>query len=116
MTEQALSLEPDNAVDAAIARVLQAERAAAQDIAAAAAEASLIAEAARAQVRELERRTERRIRALREAFAARTERELEALARAAANAAAPIQISTEDGRRVHAAVERLAAELTGAAP
>ena len=113
MIERALSLEPDNRIDAAIARVLEAERAAREDVAAARREALAIAEAARSAVRDLDARTERRIRSMRAAFAAATQRELDDLARATAHAAERCSLSPEDEARVDAAVASLAAALTG---
>ena len=113
MTEQALSLAPGNEVDVAIARVLEAERAAEQDVAGARQQALDIAEVARAAVRALEARTERRIRCLRAAFERITERDLAALAKASAEAGAMSALSATDESRVDAAVNALAASLTG---
>ena len=116
MTEQALSLAPGNEVDAAIARVLDAERAAEQDVEAARQQALDIGEAARAAVRSLEARTERRIRAVRQAFEEVTTRELVVLAEAGADATATSGLSPDDEARLEESVAELAASLSGGAP
>ncbi len=110
----AQSLTAHNAVDTAIARVLQAETDAAAAIQAAQAEAVAINERTRAAVRALDERTERRIRAARARFEERTARMVAALDAELATARESPLSSTEL-TRVDGAVRELAAELTSGA-
>ena len=110
------STTPDREVEAAIARVLAAERGAQQAIAAARAEAAAIAERSRAEARSVAEQTQRRMRRLRAAFERRTEAELAALQLQAEALAAPQPPDADDGVRVDGAVARLVAELTEARP
>jgi len=102
----------DAAIEAAIGLVLATERAANDAVEQAARDAATQVEEARGRARAIEERTERRIRALRAAFAARAERviaELDAQA-AAQDAAGPP--SSDDLARVASAARALAIDLT----
>ena len=79
VTSTAEPLPPTEAVEAAIARVLAAERAAREDVARAKDDAVAMTEAARAAGRTLNERTERRIRALYVAFDRKTSASLATL-------------------------------------
>jgi len=103
---------PPDAVDAAIARVLDAERAAGDAVAQAGETAAAMTEDARAAARALATRTERRIRSIRAAFEARTAAEVAALDAAATDAGAQHALTPEERARLDAAVAILAAELT----
>jgi hypothetical protein len=107
----AQSLTAHNAVDTAIARVLQAEADAAAAIQAAQVEAMAINERTRAAVRALDERTERRIRAARARFEELTARMVTALD---AELAAPREspLSSTELARVDSAVRELAVALT----
>lgn len=107
---------PDREVEAAIARVLAAERESQEAIAAAHAEAAAIAERSRAGVRALAEHTQRRMRRLRAAFERRTGAELASLQMQAEALAAPQPPAADDDARVAGAVARLVAELTGGRP
>lgn len=102
-------------VDAAIAQVLQAERAAREDVQRCAAEAEAIVERAHERARQITRRAAHRSVRVQRWSAAALQRQLDELTEqrarieeATARADAP--------SRVLSAVERLAAQLTGAAP
>jgi hypothetical protein len=99
------------AVDA-IARVLDAERAARERIQRAGAEAAAREDAARAEARAIAERTERRVATVRAAFAARTARAVAAAAGEAAGLDAPHLLSPSDAALARAAATALAAELT----
>jgi hypothetical protein len=104
----------DDASEAAIARVLRAEREARESIVRAQAEVLEIAERARKDARTLAERTERRIRVVVQAF----ERELaERLAEIDAEAAGLERaepIDADEQAAVQRAVEALAQQLIGA--
>ena len=104
----------DEAVEAAIARVLDAEHDAHDAVRAAERTAAAMAEAARAAARALAERTERRIRGVRAAFEARTAAEVAALDAAAAEAGARHDLTPDELARLDVAVATLAARLTGA--
>jgi hypothetical protein len=109
-------LGPNDAVEAAIARVLDAEAAARDAVAGARREAAEIAEQAREQARRLGLHTDLRIRAVRAAFSAKTTAEVAALeAHAAALGAAP-ELTPAEVVRVARAVAALGGELTGERP
>jgi vacuolar-type H+-ATPase subunit H len=110
------NVSPDDAVEAAIAHVLQAERAARDAIAQAQAEASAIVTEARERARSLAERTERRMRDVRAAFEATTDARLADIAAAAAAIERRDAETTVDHARSSAAVAALAARLTGAEP
>lgn len=105
---------PD-AVELAIARVLDAERAARDDILRAEAEAAALTEHARAGARAVAARVERRLRTVRATFEARAEREIERLDAAAREAMQPHELARDDLDRVEAACATLATRLTSAA-
>ena len=102
----------DEAVDAAIARVLGAERDARDAVLAAERTAAAMAEAGRAAARAVAERTERRIRQVRVAFEARASAEVTALDAAAAEAGARHDLTPDELARLDAAVATLAARLT----
>lgn len=103
----------DGAVEAAIARVLDAERASRLAVAAAETEAAAAVEAARATVRAIALRTEARIRGVRAAFERSTAREVAALDATAAEAAQARPLDADDEARLAAATSALAVRLTG---
>jgi len=105
--------ERSSTVEAAIARVLAAERAAREAVAQAREEAEHIAEAARASVRALEARTDRRIRLVRDAFQRRLGEALGALAPEDAPAASQPAPDAREQARLDEAIEALARRLTG---
>ena len=109
-------LPPNDAVEAAIVRVLDAEHAARQAIAATEQAAVATIEEARAAARAVALRTEARIRAVRSAFERRTAAEVAALDAAAAEAALPHALDGDLLARIDAAVAALAARLAGPAP
>jgi hypothetical protein len=104
---------PDAAVDAAIARVLDAEHKARDAVRDGEAEAAAMIELARASARALGERTERRIRGVRAAFEARTSATVAALVAEADAAGAAHELTAADLVRLDAAVAALAALLTG---
>lgn len=99
-------------IDAAMARVLQAEQAARAAVARAQAEADAIAEAARAEQRALAERTRRRAQRVREAFARRLQAELGVLAAETHAADQPAPPSPATAAALDRALARLAAALT----
>ena len=99
-------------VDEAIARVIAAERDARESIAQAQSRAAALVEDARAVVRALEARTERRIGAVRAAFERRTRAAVAALDGEAAALGAEPALSNADLAEVERAVTALAAALT----
>jgi len=103
------------AAETAITRVLNTERAAADAIAQATREAATLNDNARAAARALVERTERRIRAVRAAFAARVAGELAAIDAQAAAQDAGQPLAAADMGRLERAAAALAAELTGGA-
>ncbi len=102
--------------EAAIARVLDAEREAREAVARALLEVHRIAETARVEARSVAERTERRIRAVVEAF----ERDLTArvaeIDAAAAQLDNPQPLTADELAALQRAVQALARELTGARP
>ncbi len=109
-------LPSDDAVEAAIAHVLDAEHLAHDAVRDAEAAGAGIAEAARATARALAQRTERRIGNVRAAFEARTAAEVAALDEAAAEAGAQHELAPPDLARLDSAVAALAGLLTKTVP
>jgi len=103
-----------DAVDAAIASVLDAEHEARDAVAQAGETAAAMTEDARAASRALATRTERRIRSIRAAFEARTAADVAALDAAATDAGVPHELAPDERARLDAAVAILAADLTRA--
>jgi len=110
------NLQPlrDDAVEAAITHVLEAETAARADVVRARGEAAEIAERARQLARRLAVHTDRRMRTLRAAFAARVTAEVAVLEAEADALRAERDLTPAEVLRVEAAVADLARELTGA--
>jgi hypothetical protein len=106
----------DEAVEAAITRVLEREAAARDAIARANADALDIAEDARAHARSLSLRTEARIRAIRAAFERKASAEVAALDDEAAALESRHVLLPEEIAAMERAVAVLAAELTGGCP
>lgn len=102
--------------EAAIARVLQAERDARESIEHAHRQAEQIAESARASARAVAERTERRIRAVVGSFEQELARRLAVIDGEAARMATPHVPGDAELRALDSAVHALAAELTGVAP
>jgi hypothetical protein len=100
------------AVEAAIARVLDAEHAARDVVTQAGETAATMTEAARAAVRALAAGTERRMRAVRAAFEERTAAEVAALDAEAAALDLQHDLTDDELARVATAVAALAARLT----
>jgi len=105
-----------DAVEAAIARVLDAEHTARDAVRDAEEEAAAMTEATRATARAVALSTERRIRAVRAAFEARAAAEVAALRTAAEAADAAHELTPAELARLDVAVTSLAALLTGAGP
>lgn len=105
-----------NAVEAAIARVLDAEHAAREAVNQAADAAAAMNEAARAGGRAVAERTERRLRAVRAAFEAQTTAEVAARDAMANDAGARHELSVDEVTRLDAAIATLAARMTEIAP
>jgi len=103
----------ESVVEAAIARVLDAEVAARDAVAATRVAAAAMAEQSRAAARGKAERTQRRIAHLRQAFEQRAEAELAALEATAGALGAEAPDAVEIAS-LEAAVESLAARLTGA--
>jgi hypothetical protein len=99
------------ASDAAIARVLQAERDARAAVSGASAEVQQIAERARADARARAERTERRIRLYTAAFARELAARLTAIEAEGAALAVPDAPRADDEQRLQQAVQQVAAEL-----
>jgi hypothetical protein len=106
----------NDAVEAAIGRVLESEVAARATVAGARAEATAIAERARESVRRLAIHTDRRIHRIRAAFATTTAAEVEGLEAQAAALGVATGLSPEEVACVDAAVTALARALTETAP
>ncbi len=102
--------------EAAIAKVLRAEREARESIANAQLDAQGIAEQARASARALAERTERRIRAVVGAFDSELSDRLAEIVADAARMATPHVLSDSELGALGRAVTALARELTGAPP
>jgi hypothetical protein len=103
---------PDDAVEAAIARVLDAEHGAHEAIAATQDAALAMIDAARATARGLAERTERRIGAIRAAFERHATAAVATLDATGHDAEARHDLTSLDQARLGAAVEALAAQLT----
>jgi len=110
---RAEALPPTDAVEAAIARVLAAERVACEAVARSKDDAAAMTEAARAAARTLHERTERRIRALHIAFDRKVNAALAALEAEGADLATHHDLTADDHARIQQAVAKLAAEMTG---
>ncbi len=108
-------LSPHDAVEAAIARVLDAEHAARAAVATAEETAAAMVEDARAAVRALASRTESRIRAVRAAFEARTAAEVAALDAEAAAADLHHELTRAEAASLDAA-SRLSPRTSPAPP
>jgi len=107
------ALPSETAVEAAIARVLAAEREAHEAVAQATRDADALNERARAEARALAERTERRIQAARAAYERRVIAEIAAIDALAASQDVQQPLSREDRQRLERALEMLARELTG---
>jgi len=107
---------PDDAIEAAITRVLEAEAAARADIISARSEATEIAEQARERVRRLVVHTDRRIHNVRAAFADKTATVTAALEAEAASLSVVHDLTPAEVLRVEKAVAALARNLTGGSP
>jgi len=106
----------NDAADAAIARVLGAERDARAAVERARLEVSQIAEHARSDARSVAERTERRIRAVVGAFERELAACLDEIDAEAARLDGPQPLSTEERATLQRAVRTLARELVGARP
>ena len=109
------SLPPDSTIDAAIARVLEAERAAHVAVADAEREAARIDEEARARARAIGERCERRIRSVLAVHDAHVAVRIAALEAEAAALGRPHVPDAPELGRVARAVDALAGELIGEA-
>jgi len=109
-------LPAHDSVEAAIARVLDAEHAAREAVTEAGDTAAAMIEAARAEGRAITERTERRIRAVRATFEARTGADVAALDAVAIDAGVRHELTQDEIARVDAAVAALAARLTQGSP
>ena len=105
-------IPPAAVVDAAIARVLDAEHAARAAVAEAGETAAAMTEAARAAARELAARTERRILGVRAAFEEQASAAVAALDATAAATSVRREFTPDELARVAAAVATLAGLLT----
>jgi vacuolar-type H+-ATPase subunit H len=105
---------PSEAVaDAAIARVLDAERAAREAVEEATREADRIVDRARAAAEAVGERAERRIRRIRAAFEAHADREIARLDAAAARETGVRDLDAEDMARLARGIDAVCDELTG---
>ena len=109
-------VRPGYDVESAIARVLEAEHAARLAVDTAGVTATELDEAARAEVRAVAVRTERRIRRVRSAFEQETAAAVTALEAAAAEASARHDLGPGELTQLDAAVAALAIRLTVGAP
>lgn len=116
VASRADSFPPNDAVEAAIARVLAEERAARNAVARSRNDGAAMIDAARAAARALNERTERRIRALHATFDRELSAALEVLELEAAGLATGQELSAEERARVERSVAILAAELTESSP
>jgi len=107
------SAPPDTAVEAAIARVLDAERAAGEAVARAQAEAAVMTDAARARARATAQRTEQRLRRVQAAYEGATQAALDQFAVAKTAVGGRDTPTAVDRDRLAGAVVALAARLTG---
>jgi transcription initiation factor TFIIIB Brf1 subunit/transcription initiation factor TFIIB len=108
--------DPDRAADAAIARVLGAEREARDAVERARLDVSRIAEEARADARAVAGRTERRIRTVAQAYGRELARRLAAIDAQGAALAAPDPLTERELETLRQAVAALARELAGGQP
>jgi hypothetical protein len=108
--------ERNGAAEAAMARVLSVEREAREAIARAQVDALHIAEEARATVRRLNERTERRVRSIVAAFERDSAERIAAIDAEVAKLDVPQPISADDRARLEHAVAALARQLAGAPP
>lgn len=110
------NLQPlrDDAVEAAITRVLEAETAARADVVRARGEATETAERARQWSRRLAAHTDRRIHVVRAAFAARVTAEVAVLEAEADALSVTHDLTPVEVLRVETAVAALARKITGA--
>ena len=102
--------------DAAIGRVLDAERAAREAVAEATREADRIVEQAHVTARAVAERAQRRITRIRAAFEAAATREIERLDAADAREEGVRELDDEDRARLARAIDALCDELTGQVP
>jgi hypothetical protein len=102
------------AVEAAISRVLDAERSAREDVERATREAAAIVEDATATARVIAERAERRIRSLRAAFETRALRDVVAIDAQSLSQDAVRELTPGDLVRLERAVAALSGVLTGA--
>ena len=109
-------LLPEDAVETAIAQVLQAEAAAREAVAVARGEAEEIAEAARERTRRIGLAADRRLAVVRAAFGAKTAAEVASLDAQASALDADRAPTPDEMARVERAVLSLAGSLTGAKP
>jgi vacuolar-type H+-ATPase subunit H len=107
------SLPSNRAVDAAIARVLEAEQAARDAVLAAEREAEQLTEEARGRARAIGERCERRIRSVLAVHDAHAAAHIAALDAEAATLGRPHALDADEVAEVRRAVLALAAELTG---
>ena len=107
---------PEAVIEAAITRVLDAEASAHADVDAARKEAMLIAEHAREQARRLVANSDRRIRRIRAAFAAKVALEVAALDAEAEALGAVHALSPTEVAQIDTAVATLAGAMTGGSP
>ncbi len=103
---------PDDAVEAAIARVLDAEHRAHDAITGTQEAAAAMIDATRAAARALVERTERRIGAIRNAFERHATAAVAALDATGHDAELRHDLTSQDEARLAAAVDALAAQLT----
>jgi vacuolar-type H+-ATPase subunit H len=103
-------------VEAAISRVLNAERSANEHVERATREAAAIVENGRAMARAIAERTDRRLRRLRAAFEIRGDRAVGAIGAQALAEAAAHDLAADDLARLERAVAVVCAELIGDTP
>jgi hypothetical protein len=113
VASRADSFQQYDAIEAAIARVLAAERAARDAVGRARNDGAAMTDAARAAARVLNERTERRIRTLHAAFDRKVGAALAAFELEATRLTMHQELSAGERARVERAVANLAAELTG---
>jgi hypothetical protein len=106
----------ETAVEAAITRVLSAERDAREAVAQATRDAAAMSENARGAARALAERTERRIGTVRAAFEAVVAADVAAIDADATAQDASQPLSADDLHRLERAIAALAAELTATLP
>lgn len=112
---QARALEAHREVEAAISRVLDAEQAARASVAQAQADAAALTEDARAAVRALDARMERRLAKVRAAFAARTDAAVAALDAQSLAPESIVPLTADDLAALRRALATVAADLTSPA-